>query len=82
MPFVDDETAQAYREAWEAWIKQIEHVNRVFLEGEKLRPDQIKGLFNREARAKTKYDAARRRLLGIEESPLGDGGGADLGADE
>ena len=75
MPFVDDDTAQGYREAWEAWIKQIEHLNRVFLDDDKLRPDQIKGLLNRESRAKEKYDAARRRLLGLEESPLGDVGG-------
>ena len=59
MPFADDETARAYREAWEAWIKQVEHVHRVFLEGESIRPDQLKGLLNREARAKEKYDAAR-----------------------
>jgi hypothetical protein len=66
MPFVDDATGRAYREAWEAWQKQIEHVHRVFLEGEVLRPDAIKGLLNREARAKEKYDAARLRLLGLE----------------
>jgi hypothetical protein len=70
MPFVDEDTAAAYREAWQAWLKQIEHVHRVFLEGEQLRPDAIKGLLNREARAREKYDAARARLLGIEESPL------------
>jgi hypothetical protein len=66
MPFVDEATATAYREAWEAWRKQIEHVHQVFLDGEKLRPDQIKGLLGREARAKTAYDAARLRLLGID----------------
>jgi hypothetical protein len=74
MPFVDAETAQAYRTAWDAWMKQVEHVNRVFLDDEKLRPDQIKGLLNREARAKAAYDAARLRLLGLDESPLGDAG--------
>jgi hypothetical protein len=73
MAFVDEATAAAYREAWQAWLKQVEHVHRVFLEGEALRPDAIKGLLNREARAKDKYDAARLRLLGIEESPLSSG---------
>jgi len=70
MAFVDEATATLYREAWEAWSKQIEHVHRVFLEGEQLRPDAIKGLLNREARAKEKYDAARLKLLGLDESPL------------
>ncbi|MFN0146384.1 MAG: hypothetical protein ACKVT1_07740 [Dehalococcoidia bacterium] len=77
MPFVDDATAQSYREAWEAWRKQIDHVHQVFLEGEKLRPDMIKGLLNREARAKEKYDEARLRLLGLDQAldqaPLGPG---------
>ncbi len=71
MAFVDEATATAYREAWQAWSKQIEHVHRVLLEGEAIRPDQIKGLLNREARAHDKYDEARRKLLGVENSPLG-----------
>ena len=70
MAFVDEATATAYREAWQAWSKQIEHVNRVFLDGELIRPDQIKGLLNRESRAKQKYDESRLKLLGIEENPL------------
>jgi hypothetical protein len=71
MAFADEATATAYREAWEAWLKQVEHVHRVFLDGEMIRPDQIKGLLNREARAKEKYDAARLRLLGLDESAPG-----------
>lgn len=70
MPFVDEATAAAYREAYESWTKQIEGVHRAFLEGEKLRPDAIKGLLNREARAKEKYDLARLKLLGLDDSPL------------
>lgn len=73
MAFADEATAKAYREAWDAWLKQVEHVHRVFLEGESIRPDQLKGLLNREARAKEKYDAARLRLLGLDESPLAAG---------
>ena len=73
MPFVDGATAEGYREAWEAWRKQIDHVHSVFLEDEKLRPDMIKGLLNREARAKEKYDAARLRLLGLDEGGFGPG---------
>lgn len=69
MPFTDESTAAAYREAWEAWNRQLAHLHRVFLEGERIKPDQIKGLLNREARAKERYDAARLRLLGVEDSP-------------
>ena len=65
MLFADDATASAYRAAWEAWTKQLEHLHRVFLDGEPIRPDQIKGLLNREARAKQRYDELRLRLLGI-----------------
>jgi hypothetical protein len=75
MPFVDPATAAAYNEAWEAWKKQIEHVHAVFLGEEKLRPDALKGLLNRESRAKEKYDTARLRLLGLEapaEAPAGE----------
>jgi hypothetical protein len=79
MPRASDETASAYREAWEAWIKQVEHLHRVFLDGEAIKPDQIKGLLNREARAKEKYDAARLHLIGLEESPLDDGGSSGDG---
>jgi hypothetical protein len=70
MPFSDEATRAGYREAWDGWRKQVEHVHRVFLEGEAIGPDQIKGLLNREARAKAKYDEARLRLLGLEDSPL------------
>ena len=72
MAFVDETAAAEYREAWEAWNKQIEHVHRVFLGDEKLKPDQLKGLLNRESRTKEKYEAARLKLLGLEaESALG-----------
>lgn len=70
MAFVSEEVAAAYREAWDAWKRQVEHVHEVFLGEEKLRPDQLKGLLNREARAKEKYDSARLRLLGLEEPAL------------
>jgi hypothetical protein len=39
----------------------------VFLEGKRLDPLRLKGLLNRESRAKRRYDQARLRLLGIEE---------------
>ena len=54
-----------YRNAYDAWREQIEALHRVFLEGEKLEPPKLKGLLNREARAKERYDAARLSLLGL-----------------
>lgn len=74
MSHVDDATARAYRAAWEAWIKQADHVHRVFLDGEPIEPAQLKGLLNREVRAWESYVAARRALLGlgVEPSPLPD----------
>lgn len=69
MPRVDEATAAAYRAAWEDWQKQLAHVQRVLLEDEPLTPERFKGLLNREARAKERYDEARLRLLGVE-SPL------------
>ena len=61
-----EETPQAaYRSAWEGWQKQLDQVHAVLLEGEALHPSRLKGVLNREANAKDRYDAARRRLLGI-----------------
>ncbi|MCB9490723.1 MAG: hypothetical protein H6674_01485 [Dehalococcoidia bacterium] len=57
---------QEYREAYDAWQKQLAGVHDLLLNGNRIPPEQIKGLLNREARAKERYDAARRRLLGID----------------
>jgi hypothetical protein len=59
------DTKQDYREAYEAWQKQVLDLHKVLLQGERLDPPQLKGLLNREARAKERYDSARKRLLGI-----------------
>ena len=61
----DEQTRQDYLAAYRGWMEQISGVHKVLLEGERLVPPQLKGLLNREARAKLRYDAARRRLLGI-----------------
>jgi hypothetical protein len=71
MPRADDAIARAYRAAWEAWIKQIEHVHRVFLEDAPIAPAQLKGLLNREVRAREVYEAARQQLLGVREPSAG-----------
>ncbi len=71
---ISDERRDAYRQAYEAWQKELAALHEVFLGGTKtLGGDQMKGLLNREARAKERYDEARLRLLGIaaaDESPF------------
>ncbi len=56
---------QEYIEAYEAWQGHLKDVHRVLLEGARMEPPKLKGLLNREARAKERYDEARRRLLGL-----------------
>ena len=60
-----DDVKEDYRQAWERWQQQIAGVHTLLLDGEPLRPDQIKGLLNREERAHQRYEEARRRLLGV-----------------
>jgi hypothetical protein len=56
---------QEYLEAYRVWQGQLEDLHRVLLEGQRLEPPKLKGLLNREARAKERYDMARRQLLGL-----------------
>ena len=65
---VDPQREQQYREAYDAWQEQVQALHRVFLDGEALEPPKLKGLLNREARAKERYDEARLTLLGIDGS--------------
>ncbi|MCK9485086.1 MAG: hypothetical protein M0R73_00005 [Dehalococcoidia bacterium] len=62
-----DDPKQAYREAYDDWQKHLQGVHDLLLEGNRMPPEQIKGLLNREARAKQRYDQARKRLLGVED---------------
>lgn len=54
-----------YIEAYETWQGHLKDLHRVLLEGQRMNPPQLKGLLNREARAKERYDGARRILLGL-----------------
>ena len=56
-----------YLDAYEAWQTQLQALHRVMVEGERLEPPKLKALLNREARAKERYDRARRSLLGLSE---------------
>ena len=70
----DPKRHEQYRQAFDAWQGQLAAHHRVFLEGEAMEPPKLKGLLNREARAKERYDAARLALLGLggaqEDGPL------------
>ena len=70
----DEETKQAYREAYDAWQRQLMGLHEVFLDGKRLDPVRLKGLLNRESRTKRRYDRARLQLLGIEEEDVADEG--------
>jgi hypothetical protein len=67
MPAVDQETRRQYLQAYETWQAQLQALHRVLLEGQDLNPARLKGLLNREVRAKERYEQARRRLLGLSE---------------
>ena len=68
---VSDERVRAYREAYDDWQRKLGELHEVLLDGTRTPVgDQFKGLLNREARAKEKYDQARLELLGI--APAGD----------
>ncbi len=74
---VEQQGQAEYRQAYQAWQDQLGTLHRVFLDGKALEPPKLKGLLNREARAKERYDAARRALLGIgrgENGPFADVG--------
>ena len=62
---VDQETRRQYLQAYQAWQAQLQALHGVLLEGQRLDPARLKGLLNREVRAKERYERARRRLLGL-----------------
>lgn len=64
---VDPQRQEEYRRAYQAWQEQLGALHRVLLDGEPLDAPKLKGLLNREARAKERYDQARLALLGLGE---------------
>ena len=76
---VDPQKLEDYRQAYGAWQEQLGVLHRVFLDGERMEPPKLKGLLNREARAKERYDAARLALLGLEGALGSDGPFANVG---
>ena len=68
----EDKVAE-YRAAYETWQKHLGALHAFFLDKQRIDPLRLKGVLVREARSKRKYDAARLKLLGIEEEgPFGD----------
>ena len=62
---LSDEKVAAYRAAYAAWQRQLTGLHEVLLDGKRLDPVQLKGLLNRESRAKGCYDRARRVILRV-----------------
>lgn len=73
---VSEERRASYLAVYEDWQRKLNELHEVVLDGTRTPiGDQFKGLLNREARAKEKYDQARLELLGIVpagDSPFGD----------
>jgi hypothetical protein len=63
---VSEESRRAYLEAYEDWHRKLLELHEVLIDGKRqLAGDQMKGLLNREARAKARFDEARLTLLGF-----------------
>ncbi|HEU4759429.1 MAG TPA: hypothetical protein VFT91_05535 [Dehalococcoidia bacterium] len=54
-----------YWESYRAWQEHLQALHGVLLEGQRMEAPKLKGLLNREARAKERYEKARRHLLGL-----------------
>lgn len=62
-----DDAAREYKEAFDAWLAQVERVHAVLLDGEPLDPMRKIALLRRESHLKERYDEARARFLGLSE---------------
>jgi hypothetical protein len=60
-----DDPKSEYVKSYDDWQEQLQELHRVLLDGERKDPPSLKGLLNREAHAKERYDRARRHLLGL-----------------
>ena len=60
-----DDLKREYVESYTVWQRHLQALHQVLLEGERMEPSRLKGLLNREAGAKERYERARRRLLGL-----------------
>jgi hypothetical protein len=63
----DNDRKQAYREAYERWQRDLERLHRVLLDGDPIDPMHRVALLRGESHSHDRYEAARRRLLGLPE---------------
>jgi len=61
---------QEYREAYSRWQRDLERLHAVLLDGAALDPMHRVALIRSESHSHDRYEAARRRLLGL--TPDGD----------
>ena len=73
---VSEDRRKAYLQAYEDWHQKLLDLHAVLIDGTRQAAgDQMKGLLNREARAKARFDEARLALIGVpspDDSPFGD----------
>ena len=70
---MSEDRVTEYKAAYDTWQRHLAALHSFFLDKQRIDPLRLKGVLNREARSKHKYDVARLRLLGIEEEgPLVD----------
>jgi hypothetical protein len=70
-----EDKVAVYKDAYETWQRHLAALHEFFLDKKRIDPLRLKGVLNREARSKRKYDQARLRLLGVEDdAPLFDEG--------
>ena len=75
---MDEDKVAEYRAAYETWQRHLGDLHAFFLDKQRIDPLRLKGILVREARSKRKYDAARLKLLGIEEDvPFTEAGSDD-----
>ncbi len=59
-----DDPKSEYLKSYESWQEQLQELHRVLLDGDRKDPPSLKGLLNREARAKERYDKGQAPPLG------------------
>ena len=62
---MDEQAANEYRAAFDAWIAQLQRVHAVLLDGEPIDPMHRIALLRRESHLKERYEEARARFLGL-----------------
>jgi len=67
----DEGLTGAYREAYARWQRDLERLHAVLLDGQPLDPLRRVALLRSESHSHDRYEAARRRFLGLDPDPPG-----------